>query len=162
MSHTTVAQCAASISGAYTPIRLQLLATPDIYFPEALAEDGRAGGYYRVSSTQMPFDVPVIWNTTGFATQLPVEGLFQQGSVLGFDEQGMPLGILSRAGQYPGRAGLFDGRDFVVLPDQGDGGGAITGNAGIIGGTTFRVIHGATTRFPVIWNTAGLRLALQR
>lgn len=135
----------------FSGTRLQLLNGSTFYNPGALAEDGRAGGYVRRSSTQSPFDLPVIWDTQGVPSPLPVGVEFDQASVVGFGSDGTPLGSILRGEDFP--AGFWNTTGFVRLPDPGNGGAAFDSNGTVIVGQTYMEPTRAT-----IWDAAGYHL----
>ena len=140
----------------YSWVRLELLGAPNLYYPGALSEDGLVGGYYRRSSTQAPFDLPVIWDATGRPFPLPVSGPYEAAVVNGFGPAGKPVGVLARGAPEPGIPGYWAPDGFVALPHTGSGGGAMTGNGEVVIGQT-RAVPGGK-RQPILWNDAVVRV----
>ena len=141
----------------YRAVRLALIGTPEFYFPEALSEAGVVGGYMRRSSFEPPYDLPVTWDAGGHPTQLPVVGLHASGLVRGFRRDGVPVGSLNRPGQGYLQPGYWGPSDFLLLPQDGLGGQAISGTDSFVFGQTFypTATPGQISISATIWDAGG-------
>jgi hypothetical protein len=134
------------------------LLVPDdapLFFPQDLSNDGRAGGYIRRNSPDPPIDIPVVWGADGHHVQLELPFPYRQSVVLGFDADGTPLGTAHGIGYgFPGPGGFWAPTGFVALDDFGEGGTAIAGNGGLIGGTTYELVDEMYIGRATIWGQA--------
>jgi hypothetical protein len=146
----------ASVS-SYSGVRLNLPPVWVFYDATRLTEAGSAGGYIRVSNQTDPVDVPTIWNADGNPATLPISGTYRQSFVMGFRTDGTPLGLLRTPTNFPGPAGYWDAAGFNALPDFGDGGVAIDGNAQLICGDTYVLEGGFFRPRATIWDASGAR-----
>lgn len=122
----------------YTAAVLRL--PDDFIFFDArhLSQDGRSGGYVRISNFIDPIDVASIWGTDGEHTILPLPTPYLGAYVQNFATDGKVVGsIRYRSEPFPVAVTWdADGGNFRTLPDFGHGGIATAANSSIIVGDT--------------------------
>lgn len=156
---TTPAAAAAQSDVRYTHVKLSLPPVWTFYDASVLSEDGRAGGYVRVSNDTDPIDVPTIWDSAGHPTPAPVLGSYRQGYISGFTPAGVGIGLLYTPPAFPPPAGIFTNKGFQPLPDFGRGGSAKAANyTTICGETYFLQSSGFFESRATIWDASGARL----
>jgi hypothetical protein len=145
------------LPSAYTHVQLQLPSTWIFFDARDLTDDGRAGGYVRVSEFTNPIDVPVVWGVDGHPAIQPVLAPYAQGYVVGFGQVGEPVGgVLFEGSSYtvPGR---WASSAFVPYQHFGYGGAIWDGTQGsYIGETGSLDLHdGSYLARLTLWDVDG-------
>jgi len=128
--------CTRASGAAYRATKLQLPPLWAFYDASDLSQDGRAGGYIRVSNDVSPIDVPIVWDRGGVPAILPVLNEFRKSYVLGFGSDGRALGNFVVDSNDNGSPASWTSAGMTPLPHFGVGGAAFAANDTIIAGET--------------------------
>lgn len=139
----------------YTHVQLSLPSEWIFYDARELSEDGRAGGYIRISNDVAPIDVPIVWGQDGVDHVLPMEGAYVQASVLGFDTTGRPIGVVRPGLPEFVLPSFWTPSGNVSAAHFGRGGGLTAANATMLVGETVDPTMTDYVGRVTIWNFDG-------